>query len=69
MLGNGHGSGSGKLLAGNLFRGRLRELVLTYWKRSDPGVIRTAIASQDIWSKQIYRSPSERIEWLPAQTS
>src|ERR1017187_8595964 len=43
-------------------RSRLRELVLTYWKRSDPGAIRTAIAGQDIWSEQTYRRPSERIE-------
>jgi S-DNA-T family DNA segregation ATPase FtsK/SpoIIIE len=43
-------------------RTRLRELVLTYWKHSDPRGIRTAIAGQDIWSEQTYRKPSERIE-------
>jgi S-DNA-T family DNA segregation ATPase FtsK/SpoIIIE len=43
-------------------RNRLRELVLTYWKNSDPAAIRMAIAGQDIWSEQIYRKPSDLIE-------
>jgi S-DNA-T family DNA segregation ATPase FtsK/SpoIIIE len=46
-------------------RSRLRELVLAYWKGSNPGAIRTAIAGgQDIWSEQAYRKPSERIETI-----
>jgi S-DNA-T family DNA segregation ATPase FtsK/SpoIIIE len=43
-------------------RTRLRELVINYWKNADPGVIRRAVAGQDIWAEQAYRKPSERIE-------
>jgi DNA segregation ATPase FtsK/SpoIIIE, S-DNA-T family len=43
-------------------RGRLRELVMSYCKNTNPGPIRRAIAGEDIWAEQVYRSPSERIE-------
>jgi S-DNA-T family DNA segregation ATPase FtsK/SpoIIIE len=43
-------------------RSRLRELVMHYWKNTDPGPMRREIADQDIWSEQVYRKPSERIE-------
>jgi len=42
-------------------RARLREVVTSYWKDSDPVGIRKEIAGQDIWSKQTYRTPSKRI--------
>lgn len=43
-------------------RSRLRELVMSYWKNTDPGAVRRAVAGQDIWAEQIYRKPTERIE-------
>ncbi len=43
-------------------RTRLRELVLSYWKRPDPMPIRRAVAGEDIWKEQAYRKPSERIQ-------
>src|SRR4051812_3998295 len=43
-------------------RSRLRELVMSYWKDSDPIPVRRASADQDIWLEQAYRKPSERIE-------
>ncbi|MHA3771867.1 FtsK/SpoIIIE domain-containing protein [Verrucomicrobiota bacterium sgz303538] len=43
-------------------RARLREVVTSYWKDSDPTGIRKAIADDDIWSKQTYRTPSKRIQ-------
>ncbi|OGK08703.1 MAG: hypothetical protein A2W80_15845 [Candidatus Riflebacteria bacterium GWC2_50_8] len=43
-------------------RARLRELVLSYWKDSNPIAIRKTIADQDIWTEQNYRMPSERIK-------
>jgi DNA segregation ATPase FtsK/SpoIIIE, S-DNA-T family len=43
-------------------RSRLRELVMSYWKESDPMPVRRATADHDIWSEQAYRKPSERIE-------
>ncbi len=43
-------------------RARLREVVASYWKDTNPTAIRKAIAGEDIWSKQIYRTPSNRIE-------
>ncbi len=43
-------------------RARLRELVLGYWKNSDPTSIRKAVASTDIWKEQIYRRPSDRVQ-------
>lgn len=43
-------------------RSRLRELVMSYWKDSDPMPVRRASADQDIWLEQAYRKPSERIE-------
>lgn len=43
-------------------RSRLRELVLSYWKNSDPLPIRKSIADQDIWKEQTYRKPSERVQ-------
>ena len=43
-------------------RSRLRELVMSYWKDSDPMPVRRASTDQDIWLEQVYRKPSERIE-------
>lgn len=43
-------------------RSRVRELVLSYWKNSDPLPIRKSIADQDIWNQQAYRRPSERVQ-------
>jgi S-DNA-T family DNA segregation ATPase FtsK/SpoIIIE len=43
-------------------RARLRELVLSYWKDSDPTAIRKAVADEDIWTEQTYRNPTERIK-------
>lgn len=43
-------------------RSRLRELVMSYWKDSDPMPVRRASADQDIWGEQAYRKPTERIE-------
>ncbi len=43
-------------------RTRLRELVLCYWKGSDPMPVRRAVAGEDIWKEQSYRRPSERIQ-------
>lgn len=43
-------------------RARLRELVLGYWKNSNPTPIRKAAAGDDIWQEQIYRKPSDRVQ-------
>lgn len=43
-------------------RARLREVVTNYWKDSNPTAIRKAIAGEDIWSTQTYRTPSKRIQ-------
>ena len=43
-------------------RARLREVVTSYWKDTNPTAIRKAIAGEDIWSQQIYGTPSNRIE-------
>ncbi len=43
-------------------RARLREVVTSYWKDSNPTAIRKAIAGEDIWAKQTYRTPSKRIQ-------
>lgn len=43
-------------------RTRLREVVTSYWKDSNPTGIRKAIAGEDIWSTQTYRTPSKRIQ-------
>ena len=43
-------------------RGRLRELVLSYAKDVNPTPIRKANAGEDIWKKQTYRRPSDRIQ-------
>jgi S-DNA-T family DNA segregation ATPase FtsK/SpoIIIE len=43
-------------------RARLREVVASYWKDSNPLAIRKAVAGEDIWSKQTYRTPSKRIQ-------
>ena len=43
-------------------RARLQEIVTSYWKDLNPTAIRTAIAGEDIWRKQTYRSPSKRIQ-------
>jgi len=45
-------------------RTRLRELVLSYWKDSNPLDIRKAIAGEDIWKEQIYRNPSDRVQYV-----
>jgi hypothetical protein len=43
-------------------RAKLRELVLSYWKDSNPTTIRKAVAGEDIWREQIYRKPSDRVQ-------
>lgn len=43
-------------------RARLRELVLSYWKDSNPTSIRQAIAGENIWHEETYRKPSERVQ-------
>ena len=43
-------------------RARLREVVTSYWKDSNPTGIRKAIAGEDIWTTQTYRTPSKRIQ-------
>lgn len=42
-------------------RGRLREIVLNYWKDVDPMPIRKAIAGIEVWKDEDYRKPSEPI--------
>lgn len=43
-------------------RARLRELVLSYWKNSNPTPIRKAVANTDIWKEQTYQRPSDRVQ-------
>jgi S-DNA-T family DNA segregation ATPase FtsK/SpoIIIE len=43
-------------------RAKLRELVLSYWKDSNPTSIRKTVAGEDIWQEQIYRKPSDRVQ-------
>ena len=43
-------------------RGRLREVVTSYWKDLNPIAIRKAIAEEDIWGTQTYRTPSKPIQ-------
>jgi len=43
-------------------RAKLRELVLSYWKDSNPIPIRKAVAGEDIWQEQTYRKPSDRVQ-------
>jgi S-DNA-T family DNA segregation ATPase FtsK/SpoIIIE len=43
-------------------RARLRELVLGYWKDSNPTPIRKVVANTDIWTEQIYKWPSDRVQ-------
>jgi S-DNA-T family DNA segregation ATPase FtsK/SpoIIIE len=43
-------------------RSHVRELVVSYWRGSAPLPIRKSIADRDIWSEQIYRKPSERVQ-------
>lgn len=43
-------------------RAHLRELVLSYWKNSDSMSIRQSIAGDDMWTEQIYRIPSRRVQ-------
>lgn len=43
-------------------RARVRELVLSYWKESNPTPIRKATAGEDIWKAPEYRKPSERVQ-------
>jgi DNA segregation ATPase FtsK/SpoIIIE, S-DNA-T family len=43
-------------------RAKLRELVMSYAKNSDPTPIRKNNAGDDIWTQQSYRQPSERIQ-------
>jgi hypothetical protein len=48
----------------DISRARLREVVTSYWKDTDPTAIRKAIAGEDNWSTQTYRTPSNRIEFV-----
>ncbi|MBV8279636.1 MAG: DNA translocase FtsK, partial [Verrucomicrobia bacterium] len=50
-------------------RTRLREVVISYWKDSDPTGIRKAIANEDIWSTQTYRTPSKRFQIVHRSSS
>ncbi|HYJ89533.1 MAG TPA: hypothetical protein VEW46_25955, partial [Pyrinomonadaceae bacterium] len=43
-------------------RARTRELVLCYWKGSDPMPVRQANTEDDVWSERLYRIPSSRIQ-------
>ncbi|MBI4027034.1 MAG: DNA translocase FtsK [Verrucomicrobia bacterium] len=43
-------------------RAKLRELVLTYWKDSNPMPIRKGVAGDNVWREQAYRKPSERVQ-------
>ena len=47
-------------------RARLREVVLKYWKSSNPLSIRKQIAGEDIWKAKDYRIPSSRIQIAPS---
>jgi S-DNA-T family DNA segregation ATPase FtsK/SpoIIIE len=50
-------------------RARLRELVLGYWKNSDPTPIRKAVANTDIWKEQTYQRPSDRVQIIQPRPS
>ncbi len=43
-------------------RAKLRELVLSYWKDTNPTGIRRVVAGEDIWKEQTYLKPSDRIQ-------
>jgi S-DNA-T family DNA segregation ATPase FtsK/SpoIIIE len=43
-------------------RARLRELVLGYWKNTNPTTIRKVVANTDIWKEQTYQRPSDRVQ-------
>lgn len=42
-------------------RGRLREIVSSYWKDTDPMPIRRAVAGVGVWKGEDYRKPSEPV--------
>jgi S-DNA-T family DNA segregation ATPase FtsK/SpoIIIE len=42
-------------------RGRLRELMMAYWRNEDPTPVRKKSADQDVWTLPTFRPPSERI--------
>ena len=50
-------------------RARLRELVLGYWKNSNPTPIRKAVANTDIWKEQTYQRPSDRVQIIQPRPS
>ncbi len=50
-------------------RARLRELVLSYWKNSNPMPIRKVVAGDDVWQEQIYRKPSDRVKFIHRRKS
>ncbi len=50
-------------------RAKLRELVLSYWKDSNPVSIRKAVAGDDHWKEQIYRKPSDRVQIVQRRKS
>ena len=50
-------------------RARLRELVLGYWKSSNPTPIRKAVANTDIWKEQTYQRPSDRVQIIQPRPS
>jgi len=49
-------------------RAKLRELILSYWQKNDPGPIRYANADLDVWSEKEYQRPSNRIKTLVKTT-
>jgi DNA segregation ATPase FtsK/SpoIIIE, S-DNA-T family len=42
-------------------RGRLRELMMAYWRNEDPTPTRKKSADHEVWSSPVFRPPSERI--------
>ena len=45
-------------------RAKLRELVLHYWKSTDPVEVRQKNADRDVWTDKEYQRPSDRITTL-----
>jgi len=42
-------------------RGRLRQLIMAYWRNEDTTPIRKSASDQDVWAAPLFRPPSERI--------
>lgn len=50
-------------------RARTRQLVLCYWKDSDPMTVRQANTDEDVWKERIYRAPSSRVKLVTKRRS